>query len=468
MKHPTGLYVISTTEMFGRCCFLFFASILVLFMIEVLHFSASFAAMLYGIIMACCYIFQLITGHITDRYIGNRKSIIIGSIIMLMGHLILAYAASLYHLGIGVHTHSNFLFTYLETLFIIGVIFFSIGISFFKVSVTSFVSLFYHGKEDLLDSAYVIFYMLGNFGAFFAPIILNFVVGVYDPSLYKYGFLIAALSIFIGLISFLILKDKYLLSENGDSLGIEPISKSIERKSDSNRKEKLSKVEIDRIKVIILIFIVTIVLYMCIEQTTTSILLLTMDYVNNVIPLTDIGLSPEFFICLNPLFVTVFSLVFLRLTAILSKKNKEPSSIGKLSIGLLMIIVAFICLLMPACLLNGKMSMIWLVFFNIFLVFAELLIGPISFSLVSKLAPVQHTSLFIGASLAVISVAELLAGYFASLYPQYSGGTKFLLGFIPIPNLIAFISIFIVINGIVFVIWTLLRGKINEWTHEKE
>lgn len=468
MKHPMGLYVISTTELFGRCCFLFFASILVLFMMEVLHFSASFAAMLYGVIMACCYIFQLITGHITDRYLGNRKSIIIGCLVMLIGHLILAYAASLYHLGVGVHTHSNFIFTYLETLFIIGVIFFSIGISFFKVSVTAFVSFFYKGKEELLDSAYVIFYMLGNFGAFFAPIILNFVVGVHNPGLYKYGFLIAALTIFLGLISFLMLKDRYLCLENGDSLGVTPISKTTESETNPNRKEKLSKVEIDRIKVILLVFIVTIVLYMCIEQTTTSVLLITMDYVNSVVPFTDIALSPEFFICLNPLFVTVFSLVFLKVTDMLRDKNKEPSSIGKLSIGLLMIVIAFICLLMPACILNDKMNIGWLVLFNVFLVFAELLIGPISFSLVSKLAPEQHTSLFIGASLAVVSVAELLAGYFASLYPQFPGRAKFLFGFIPITNLISFLLIFIAISGIVFIIWTLLQGKIKKLSHGME
>ena len=465
MKHPMGLYVISTTELFGRCCFLFFSSILLLFMIEVLHFSAAFASMLFGIIMAGCYLFQLITGHITDKYIGNRKSIIIGSVIMCIGQLILAYAASLYHLVIGIHTHSSFLFTYPETLFIVGSIFFSIGISFFKVSATSFVSLFYNGKEELLDSAYVIFYMLGNLGAFFAPVILNFVVGNNDPSLYKNGFLIAAGSIFIGLIFFLTLKDKYLCLENGDSVGVEPLSKIIEIKSDSKIKEKLSKVEIDRIKVIILIFIVTIILDMSIEQTTTSLLLMTIDYVNNVVPFTSITLSPEFYICLNPLFVTIVSLAFLKITNMLANKNKEPSSIGKISIGLMMIVVSYICLFIPAILMTDKMNMIWLVLFNLFLVFAEVLIGPISFSLISKLAPVQHTSLFIGASLAVISVSELLAGYFASLYPSYPGRATYLLGFIPIPNLISFIGIFIIISGLTFVIWGLLRGRIKKLTH---
>lgn len=134
MKHPMGVYVVSITEMFGRCSFLFFASLLVLFMMEVLHFSDGFATILYGLIMGLCYILQLLTGHLTDLYLGNRKSIIIGSIVMCISLLVLAYGASLFYLTANTPIHSSFIFNYPETIFLIGISLFAIGISFLRLA----------------------------------------------------------------------------------------------------------------------------------------------------------------------------------------------------------------------------------------------------------------------------------------------------------------------------------------------
>ena len=194
MEHPKGVYAISLIEMWERFSFFIFCGILVLYMIEVLHFSMPFASILYGVIVGAGYLLQLVTGQITDTYFGNRKAIMVGSILMLASQLIFAFDASLYNLSISIPTHSSFLFTYPEIIFLIGVVFISLGGSFIKVSATSFISLFYKDQESLLDAAYTLFYMVFNIGSFFAPLVLGLVVGVHDPSLYQYGFILGAIA----------------------------------------------------------------------------------------------------------------------------------------------------------------------------------------------------------------------------------------------------------------------------------
>ena len=121
MEHPKGVYAISLIEMWERFSFFIFCGILVLYMIEVLHFSMPFASILYGVIVGAGYLLQLVTGQITDTYFGNRKAIIVGCILMLTSQLIFAFDASLYNLSIAIPTHSSFLFTYPEIIFLIGV-----------------------------------------------------------------------------------------------------------------------------------------------------------------------------------------------------------------------------------------------------------------------------------------------------------------------------------------------------------
>lgn len=471
MKHPMGVYAISITEMWERFSFFIFSGILILFMIEVLHFSSPFSNFLYGIIVGACYLLQLSSGYITDKYLGNRKAIIVGAILMIISQLIFTYDASLYTLTANVPVHSSFIFTYPETVFIIGVIFLAVGASLFKVSATSFVSLFYKDNEEALDSGFTIFYMLSNIGAFLAPLILTIVVGVHNPQLYQYGFLLGVITICLGLITFFIVRKKYLCSPNGEALGITPVYKLVENKKEEKLSEELSEIDRDRIKASVLILIVIMLFYIALEQTSTSFIVLAMNYVNNVVPFTNISLAPEFYLCLDPLFVILLSPVFIRIMNSLSERNekpsriREPSSISKLAYGLVILTLGFIVLLIPTYASSAKMSMVWIFLFNVFLVMGELLIMPIGLSLISRLAPVKHASLMIGVLLGVTAVSEVLTGLFASALPETYGKTNTLFYFIPINNLASFFWVFIVLLGAVFIIWMVFRPRIKKLTH---
>ena len=89
---------------------------------------------------------------------------------------------------------------------------------------------------------------------------------------------------------------------------------------------------------------------------------------------------------------------------------------------------------------------------------------PISYSLTSKLAPMVHASLIMGALIAASSVGEILAGVFASAYPT-PNKTTYLLGFIPIANLSSFIWAFIIFSSLILIIWLLLRNKMKKLSH---
>ncbi len=467
MNHPKGTYLISVTETFEKLSYFMFTGTLVLYMNEVLHFSVQFSALLYGIIVGFCYFSQMITGYFTDVYLGNRKAVIIGGILMLVSQLIFTYDASLYYLTEAVPTHSTLLFTYPEIIFIIGAIIFSIGTSFIKISVTSFVGLFYENKEGLLDSAYTIFYMITNFGPLFAPLILGIVVGIGYPHMYQYGFFIGALAIFVGLIAFIMLKNKYLVLESGEKVGITPISKMIVEKTGENiarsRGGNLTKIEKDRIKVIFLILILFTVFYTGLEQILTSIIIVTIHYVNNTIPFTSITLAPQTLISLNAICVLILSPVFLKFMPMLADRNKEPSSIGKLGIGTLLITLAYTFLLIPSY-IPEKINLVWIIFFHFFLAMSELFIVPIGLSLISKLAPVRYRSVMMGILFTATAIAEIFSGILASAVPTPGHCTK-LFGLIPINSLSSFIWIFIILSGVSGLICFLSKKRIQKLMH---
>lgn len=468
MKHPMGMYVISATEMWERFSFYIFSGILVLFMYEVLHFSVPFCTFLYGIIIGSTYFLQMVAGLVCDAYLGNRKSVIIGGILMIIAQFIFTYCGSLFYLTANVAEHSSFLFSYPEIIFLIGVAVMAVGASLFKVSITSFVGLFYDENDERLDSAYTIFYMLINVGGFFAPLLLNFVVGVNDPSLYQYGFLAGAIIIIIGVAMFLLLKNKYLCLPNGDPVGVIPVSKvqkNIEKRKNVNLGEKLSKIETDHLKVILLVLLVISVFFIAHEQISTSIIILSVDYVNNIIPFTNFEVYPEFYLTLNPLFIVILSPVFIKLTSVLSDRKKEPSSISKLTIGLIFLAISFLFLYLPFLLGNMKIEMVWMLLFNFFLVISELFIMPISLSLITKLSPLKYKTSMVGVMFVATGIAEVISGIFASAYPN-EGEATMLLGLIPITDIASFMGVFIILALVAAIIWILLRGTVKKLMHD--
>lgn len=459
MAHPKSTYLISSTAMFESISYYIFAGLLVMYMIDVLHFTNPFSTYLFGIAYGSTYILQIIGGYVCDKYLGNRKAIIFGILFILIAQIIFSYDASLFHLSANVQKHSSLLFTYPEIIFLVGISVMAVGVSFFKVNIASFINLFYKKDSSLLDSAFSVFYLFINIGGFLAPLIINMVVGVHHPDLYQYGFLIGAIAMFFGLMAFILGKNRFFVMPDGEPVGIKPISKT-ELTEKNKTASKLSKVEIDRLKVVLIVLVSVLVFQVFYQQIFTSMILFAESHVNNTIPFINHKVAPSIYLTLSPLFVILLSPVYIKIFGSLSNKNKEPSSITKIGVGLVFLGLSFVVLFLAMNNLgsDNKLGMLWMVSFNFILENAELLIMPITLSVMTKLSPERFTSSIIGVYYVTFSIGSIIAGLCASAFPNYH--STMLFHIIPIANLSTYFMLFASIGLVIGVIWLLLKNRI--------
>jgi POT family proton-dependent oligopeptide transporter len=214
-KHPNGLWVLFGTEMWERFNFYGMRALLALFMVHSLKYLEADSSIFYGGFLALCYLTPMLGGFISDRFLGNRNCILIGGLLMGIGQLFLFFSASIF---------SNNL-DFAKTMMWLGLFIIIFGNGFFKPNISSMVGSLYPKQEkSKLDTAFTIFYMGINLGAFLGqficPIIGDVKVnGVQDPFAFKWGFLAASIAMFAGTLVFFILKNKYVVTPEGRPIG---------------------------------------------------------------------------------------------------------------------------------------------------------------------------------------------------------------------------------------------------------
>jgi len=154
IKHPKGLRVLFFTEMWERYNYYGMRAILVLFMTKAMLFDKVFSSNLYGSYTSLIYLTPLLGGYISDRYWGNKRSIIVGGIVMALGEFVLFFCGSFYHSNPKLST----------LLFFTGLGLMIAGTGFFKPNISSMVGQLYPKGDRRVDSAYTIFYMGINVG----------------------------------------------------------------------------------------------------------------------------------------------------------------------------------------------------------------------------------------------------------------------------------------------------------------
>ncbi|RAJ04123.1 POT family proton-dependent oligopeptide transporter [Chitinophaga skermanii] len=212
--HPKGLYVLFATEMWERFNYYGMRAILILFMTKALLFDKAFASNLYGSYTSLVYLTPLIGGFVADRYWGNRKSIIVGGLLMALGEFLLFGCASIYQTMPGISTF----------LFFSGLGFMIAGNGFFKPNISSMVGQLYPEGDRRIDAAYTIFYMGINVGGALGPAICGALGESNDPSDFKWSFLAAGIAMLLSVVVFRWLKDYYIRRPDGTPLGMAPIN----------------------------------------------------------------------------------------------------------------------------------------------------------------------------------------------------------------------------------------------------
>lgn len=228
--HPNGLYLLFVTEMAERFSYYGMRALFVLYLVAA-FFNSADASQIYGSYTGLVYLTPLLGGYIADRYWGNRRSIIVGSIVMAIGQFLMFASACFVQQSIfedpatgGVISQSvnNDLSL---TLMFVGLGALIIGNGFFKPNISTMVGDLYDPQDHRKDSAFTIFYMGINTGALIAPLVCGSVSSDgnwMNPGAFKWGFFCAGVAMIISMVVFVLGKKKFLNTPEGLAIGLPP------------------------------------------------------------------------------------------------------------------------------------------------------------------------------------------------------------------------------------------------------
>ncbi|NOH62177.1 peptide MFS transporter [Vibrio sp. RE88] len=436
--HPRGLFLLFGTELWERFSYYAMRAILVLYLTDAtldggLGWSTKDALDLYGIYTGLVYITPLIGGWLADNYLGQRRSILIGGALMAVGQFTLAMPADMLGLGT-VHT------------FYLGLALLIAGNGLFKPNISTMVGDLYQEGDNRRDGAFTIFYMGINLGALLAGVIAG---SVTDEFGWKSGFIVAGIGMLISLVMQMTLAQSWL----GD-IGREPAAKRDLAIKKSSKKEPLTKEEFDRIKVILVMSLFTIVFWAGFEQAGGLMNIYTQQYTDRMIGGFEVPAA--WFQSLNPFFIITLAPLLAVLWVKLGKR--EPNSPVKFALAMFFLALGFLCMVGAVMEQGGdttvKTSMLWLVGAFFFHTLGELCLSPIGLSLVTKLAPLRLASLMMGAWFGCNAIANYVAGYVGSHVGELGAFAIF-----------SGIAVTAIISGIILLLFS---NTLVRWMHGAE
>src|SRR3990172_1256398 len=187
-------------------------SIFILFMTKALYISSADASNIFGSYTGLVYLTPLLGGYISDRYWGNRRSILVGGILMAIGQFLMFFSGSFVTDGAQSASAVSMMWA--------GLTFLIIGNGFFKPNISTMVGQIYPKGDHRIDGAFTIFYMGINLGAFFSPLVCGSLSETGSIHDYRWGFFAAGAGMVISILSFEIFKNKYLKTPDGEAVGM--------------------------------------------------------------------------------------------------------------------------------------------------------------------------------------------------------------------------------------------------------
>lgn len=408
-KHPKGLYFLFFVEMWERFSYYGMRALLVLYMVKSLMLSTEKASNIYGLYTGLVYLTPLIGGYIADRYLGPRKCIFIGALLMMLGHFAMAI--------------SNISFFYCALGLLI------LGNGFFKSNISSIVGNLYEKDDPRRDGGFTIFYMGINIGAFLSPLMCGTLGEKFG---FHYGFAAAGVGMLLGLLIYKLGENKYLKDS-----GLKPFQPQI---VENNIKTALTTEEKHKIAVIFILMFFSIFFWMSFEQAGSSLTLFADRDINRMLPFFNKHIPVSWFQSINPLLIMFLAPVFSKMWIDLSQKGKEPDVVTKFILGLLLAAIGFVIAIFAALSVRSgqQASFMWLLGIYFFHTVGELCLSPVGLSAVTKLSPPGFASMLMGVWFLSSFFANLLAGSFAGKYDHLKTYE-----FFAIPVVILSISAFI-------------------------
>jgi POT family proton-dependent oligopeptide transporter len=405
--HPRGLALLFVVEMWERFSFYGMRALLVLYMVHVLGWPDDRADHLYGLYMGAVYLTPLLGGWLADRFIGTRRSLVIGGLIIAAGHFVLAVPN-------------------LST-FYPGLILVVIGTGFFKPNVSTMVGQLYRAGDPRRDAGFTIFYMGINLGGFIAPLICGYLgqrVG------WHYGFGAAGVGMLLGLAAYLIFRARYLP-------GIGVTTARQQATATGHHGQPLTAAEWRRIAALAIVFVLVAFFWASYEQGGSSLNLFADRYTD--LHLGTRTIPSSWFQSAQPMFVLLLAPVFAFIWRWLSARHAEPSTAFKMALGLALLGGGYGFMVVggriaDACVAThpgggcAVVSPFWLTTTYLFTVLGELCVSPVGLSYVTKVAPARLASLLMGGFFLTNAAGNYLAGFLAGLTVRIPAqGTFFLI-----------------------------------------
>jgi POT family proton-dependent oligopeptide transporter len=228
-SHPKGLYILFVTEMWERFSYYGMRAIFILFLTKALLLDKAAASSIYSSFTGLVFLTPLLGAYMADRYWGNRKSIVVGGILMAIGQLFM-FVAGYYYANVELA----------RIIMMAGLTFLIVGNGFFKPNISTMVGQLYDKDDKRVDAAFTIFYMGINLGAFFSPLICGGLGDTGNPADFKWGFLAACVGMVISTTVFAWLKNFYLVTPQGQPVGLIPNRERATTKIESNTKSGFS------------------------------------------------------------------------------------------------------------------------------------------------------------------------------------------------------------------------------------
>ena len=434
--HPVGLYVLFFTEMWERFSYYGMRAILVLYLVAQtngdnagLGWTNGEALSLYGTYTMLVYLMSIPGGWIADKFLGQKKSVLYGGLLLVAGHSILAIEEMwAFYTGLGL---------------IIA------GVGMLKPNISTMVGGLYQKGDIRRDKGFTIFYIGINVGAFLSSLIVCTVGEVYG---WHYGFGLAGIGMALGLIQYM--AGQKFLKSVGNFIG----DSSEEDKVAFNKP--LTKIEKDRVIVLFISFLLVIVFWGSFEQAggllniyasekTNRILSFSLPFIGNEVP-------ASWFQSLNAMFIIFLGTGVAAFWANRKLKGKISTSLFKMIIGLMIMGFGFFFMTAAAGQFEatGTSAMYWLVLAYLFHTVGELCLSPVALSYITKLAPVKYASLMMGIYFAMTGIGNKVAGSLGESAEDLGEYTVF-----------TGIALFCLIFGLLVMVF---RKKLESLTHGAE
>ena len=379
---PRGLTILFLTQMWEIFSYYGMRTLLVYYMTKQLMFAQEKSSLIYGTYTALAYFTPILGGAIADRWLGKRRSVVIGASVMAAGHFMMAF----------------------EPLFFLALATIALGNGLFLPSLPSQINTLYRVDDPRRGRAFNVYYVGINVGGFMAPLICGTLGEVYG---WHYGFGAAGVGMLVGLGIYLAGR-RYLPPELPRLAGLTPVH--AQARGGDQRQVWL---------LLLGVGVAATIFRGAYEQIGNTLALWTDTGVDRhwggfVIPMT-------WFQALNPLLVISMTPLLLLHWKRSADANRDASPARKMAIGALIVACAYLLLAAVSAMAGSeRASWLWLLAFFVILTLGELYILPTGLGLFARLAPPRLGATTVAAWFLAVFTGSLLAGVVGALWSRAS------------------------------------------------